>query len=63
VWVTVYHEDDEAADLWKRVAGLPEHRIQRRGKKDTPTAAVGGWGQSCRADPRGARAPGPLTLR
>ncbi|NLE71324.1 MAG: alanine--tRNA ligase [Actinomycetales bacterium] len=34
VWVTVYHEDDEAADLWRRIAGLPEHRIQRRGKKD-----------------------------
>ena len=27
--VTVYHTDDEAAGLWKRVAGLPEHRIIR----------------------------------
>jgi len=27
--VTVYHEDDEAFDLWKRVAGLPESRIIR----------------------------------
>jgi len=34
VWVTVYHEDDEAARLWRQVAGLPEERIQRRGKKD-----------------------------
>ena len=34
VWVTVYHEDDEAAALWKRIAGLPDGRIQRRGKKD-----------------------------
>src|SRR5690554_5514783 len=34
VWVTVYHEDDEAADLWRRIAGLPEERIQRRGLKD-----------------------------
>ena len=34
VWVTVYHEDDEAARLWRKVAGLPEERIQRRGKKD-----------------------------
>ncbi len=34
IWVTVYHEDDEAAALWRRVAGLPEERIQRRGKKD-----------------------------
>lgn len=34
VWVTVYQDDDEAAALWRKVAGLPEHRIQRRGKKD-----------------------------
>ncbi|MCV2394567.1 alanine--tRNA ligase [Actinotalea sp. M2MS4P-6] len=34
VWVTVYEEDDEAAALWRKVAGIPEHRIQRRDKKD-----------------------------
>ncbi len=34
VWVTVYRDDDEAADLWRTVAGLPEARIQRRGGKD-----------------------------
>ena len=34
VWPTVYHEDDEAFQLWKRITGLPEDRIQRRGKKD-----------------------------
>jgi len=27
--VTVYHEDDEAASLWRRIAGLPEERIIR----------------------------------
>ena len=27
--VTVYHTDDEAAEIWKKVAGLPEHRIIR----------------------------------
>ena len=27
--VTVYHDDDEAFDLWKRIAGLPESRIIR----------------------------------
>ncbi|MBL4813323.1 MAG: alanine--tRNA ligase [Rhodobacteraceae bacterium] len=27
--VTVYHTDDEAADLWKKVAGLPDERIIR----------------------------------
>ncbi|HET8611212.1 MAG TPA: alanine--tRNA ligase, partial [Sphingomonas sp.] len=27
--VTVYHTDDEAYDLWRRIAGLPESRIIR----------------------------------
>ncbi len=27
--VTVYHTDDEAADIWKKVAGLPDDRIIR----------------------------------
>jgi alanyl-tRNA synthetase len=27
--VTVYHTDDEAFDLWKKIAGLPEQRIIR----------------------------------
>ncbi len=27
--VTVYHDDDEAAALWKKVAGLPDERIIR----------------------------------
>ena len=34
VWVTVLDGDDEAADLWHRVAGLPHERIQRRGLAD-----------------------------
>ena len=34
IWVTVYLDDDEAADLWRRIAGLPAERIQRRGGKD-----------------------------
>lgn len=34
LWVTVYEEDDEAIDLWKKVAGIPEDRIQRFGKTD-----------------------------
>ncbi|UUR08696.1 alanine--tRNA ligase [Sphingomonas glaciei] len=32
--VTVYHTDDEAASLWKRIAGLPEGRIIRIATKD-----------------------------
>jgi alanyl-tRNA synthetase len=34
LWVTVYEEDDEAIELWKKVAGIPESRIQRFGKTD-----------------------------
>src|SRR3954447_6226766 len=34
VWVTVLEGDDDAARLWRKVAGLPEHRIQRRGVAD-----------------------------
>ncbi len=34
LWVTVYEEDDEAIDLWKKIAGIPEDRIQRLGKTD-----------------------------
>ncbi|MDZ4044519.1 MAG: alanine--tRNA ligase, partial [Rhodoglobus sp.] len=32
LWVTVYKDDDEAIDLWKRVAGLRDDRIQRLDK-------------------------------
>jgi alanyl-tRNA synthetase len=31
---TVYHTDDQAFDLWKKIAGLPEHRIIRIPTKD-----------------------------
>ena len=34
LWVTVYDNDDEAIEIWHRVAGLPYERIQRRGPKD-----------------------------
>ncbi|MFC5236409.1 alanine--tRNA ligase [Pseudonocardia zijingensis] len=34
IWVTVYQDDDEAIELWRRIAGLPEERIQRRGGED-----------------------------
>ena len=32
--VTVFHEDDEAFDLWKRIAGLPDSRIIRIATSD-----------------------------
>ena len=34
LWVTVYHEDDEAYDIWKDVIGIPEEKIIRLGKDD-----------------------------
>jgi len=34
LWATVYHDDDEAAGLWREIAGLPPERIQRRGMAD-----------------------------
>ena len=32
--VTIYHDDDEAHDIWKKVSGLPEDRIIRIATKD-----------------------------
>src|SRR6478609_2096556 len=32
--VTVYHTDDEAFDLWRKISGLPEERIIRIATKD-----------------------------
>ncbi len=34
IWVTVFETDDEAIELWKEIAGLPEERIQRRDGED-----------------------------
>ncbi|MEU4192230.1 alanine--tRNA ligase [Kribbella sp. NPDC026611] len=34
LYASVYYEDDEAIDIWKRVAGLPDDRIVRLGMKD-----------------------------
>ena len=34
LWVTVYLDDDEAADIWHRKVGIPVERIQRRGLAD-----------------------------
>jgi alanyl-tRNA synthetase len=34
LWATVYLDDDEAAQLWREVTGLPAERIQRRGMAD-----------------------------
>ncbi|MBY6361995.1 alanine--tRNA ligase [Rhodococcoides corynebacterioides] len=34
IWATAYLDDDEAIQIWKDVAGLPDERIQRRGMAD-----------------------------
>ena len=34
LWVTVYQDDDEAADIWEKQVGVPKNRIQRRGMAD-----------------------------
>jgi alanyl-tRNA synthetase len=34
LWVTVYKDDDEAADIWHKQVGVPKDRIQRRGMAD-----------------------------
>jgi len=34
LWVTVFTDDDEAAEIWHTKVGVPLERIQRRGLKD-----------------------------
>jgi alanyl-tRNA synthetase len=33
LWITIYQDDDEAHDLWRKI-GLPADRIKRMGEKD-----------------------------
>src|SRR5256714_1301176 len=34
LWATVYETDDEAAEIWEKVVGVPPGRILRRGRED-----------------------------
>jgi alanyl-tRNA synthetase len=34
LWPTVYEDDPEAVELWKKITGLPDDRIVRLGKKE-----------------------------
>src|SRR5438105_15114362 len=34
LWATVYETDDEAAEIWAKVVGVPAGRILRRGRED-----------------------------
>ncbi len=44
LWVSVYHEDDEAASYWKKDIGLSDERILRLGKADNWWGPVGKTG-------------------
>ena len=35
LWVTIYEGDDQAFDVWTKIVGFPEERIQRMGMKET----------------------------
>ena len=48
LYASVYEDDDEAIALWRRIAGLPDDRIVRLGKKDNYwTMGVPGPGGPC----------------
>ncbi|MDA3029859.1 MAG: alanine--tRNA ligase [Actinomycetota bacterium] len=34
LWITVYEDDDEAANIWQKQIDVPKNRIQRRGMAD-----------------------------
>ncbi|MDP7412009.1 MAG: alanine--tRNA ligase-related protein, partial [Acidimicrobiales bacterium] len=34
LWITVYHDDDQAFDLWKKISGAPDERIIRINTSD-----------------------------
>ncbi|MFH1754238.1 MAG: alanine--tRNA ligase, partial [Candidatus Latescibacterota bacterium] len=44
IWISIYHEDDEAHDLWTRRIGFPASRIVRLGKADNFWGPVGDTG-------------------
>jgi alanyl-tRNA synthetase len=49
IWISVFEKDDEAATLWRQVAGVPAARIVRLGKKDNfwgPAGETGACGPS-----------------
>jgi alanyl-tRNA synthetase len=44
LWITVYRDDDETADIWHESAGVPRERILRFGEKDNFWGPVGNSG-------------------
>jgi alanyl-tRNA synthetase len=44
LWVTIYHTDDEAFDIWSNLVGVPKERIVRIGdNKGAPFASDNFW--------------------
>lgn len=43
LWVTIYKEDEEAFDIWRRI-GIYEERIKRFGEEDNFWGPAGEWG-------------------
>ncbi len=49
VWISVYEQDEDASELWQKIAGVPAARIVRLGKKDNfwgPAGETGACGPS-----------------
>ena len=46
---TVYHEDDEAYDIWTKVIGLPPERVIRIGDNKTTRSEERRVGKECRS--------------
>jgi alanyl-tRNA synthetase len=44
LWVTVYKEDDEAHEIWRKKVGVPDGKIVRLGEKDNFWGPVGDSG-------------------
>ena len=44
LWITVYEEDDEAAEIWHKVIGVPQEKIVRLGAKDNFWGPAGDTG-------------------
>jgi alanyl-tRNA synthetase len=44
IWVSIYHDDDEAHEIWTRRIGFPSSRVVRLGKADNFWGPVGETG-------------------
>ena len=44
IWISVYEDDDEAAEIWEKKIGIPAERIVRLGAKDNFWGPAGGSG-------------------